>query len=391
MPKDELQKLREFSASTPKQKNLSLFFGRAGGYFIDNVKYFYIYCVQNRPEMNCFFVSFDKKEVDKLRQQNLPALWLNDPEALSLLAKASLVISDDFSWKTNEQLWAILSEAVSIQLWHGIPLKAIGFPEIKSTVNMNPAKAEHLTFAYSGYNTVVSTSPYFTEHAFGKAFKANEFVESGYPRNDVLLRRPGKYDMINADSELYMEMVKFRKSGGKVIFFMPTFRDTGGGPFEDGAIDLGRLSRFCQQNGILFVCKFHPYLSIGSVEMPPNIVLMDPKSDAYPLLNLCDALLTDYSSIYFDFLLLDRPIIFYAYDLEDYISKNRELLFDFEEMTPGKTVTNENDLYSAFETIVVKKEDTYSEKRRRLKELSFTHCDGKSSERLAKHIMERYL
>lgn len=390
MPKDEIQNLRNFSASTPKQKNLCLFFGRAGGYFIDNVKYFYIYCVQNRPEMACLFVSFDRKEADKLKQQNLPALWVNDPDALALLAKASIVVSDDFSWKTNEQLWALLSEAVSIQLWHGIPLKAIGFPEIQSTVNMTPDKAEHLTFAYSGYNSVISTSPFFTEHAFARAFKADEFVESGYPRNDVLLRRPGKYDMINADSELYMTMVKFRKNGGKVIFFMPTFRDTGGGPFEDGAIDLARLSRFCQQNGILFICKFHPYLSIANVEMPPNIVLMDPKSDAYPLLNLCDVLLTDYSSIYFDFLLLDRPIIFYAYDLDDYISKNRELLFDFEEMTPGKTVKNENDLFTAFDTIVLKGEDAYSERRNKLKKLSFTYQDGKSSERLAKHIMEKY-
>ncbi len=55
--------------------------------------------------------------------------------------------------------------------------------------------------------------------------------------------------------------------------------------------------------------------------MPPNIVLMNPKSDAYPLLSLCDALLTDYSSIYFDFLLLDRPMIFYPYDFEDYVTK----------------------------------------------------------------------
>lgn len=391
MQQDELQKLRELSASVPKQKNLALFFGRAGGYFIDNVKYFFIHCVQHRPELQCFFLSFDQKEASQLKKQGLPSLWINDTDTLALMTKASLVISDDFSWKTQDQLWALLGEATSIQLWHGIPLKAIGFPEINSSVNMNPEKAEHLSFAYSGYDAVLSTSPYFTETAFGRAFKAKNFLEMGYPRNDVLMRRPGKFDMINADRELYAEMVKFRKQGGKVVFFMPTFRDLGGGPFEDGAIDLGKLSLFCQQNNILFVCKFHPYLSIAQVQMPPNIVLMNPKSDAYPLLSLCDALLTDYSSIYFDFLLLERPIIFYPYDFEDYVNKNRELLYDYDEMTPGKKVRKEDDLYTAFEEIVINNIDEFAEKRKKLKKLSFTHCDGKAAQRLGEHIIANYL
>ncbi|CCO23584.1 CDP-glycerol--poly(glycerophosphate) glycerophosphotransferase [Maridesulfovibrio hydrothermalis] len=391
MEQNELLKLREFSASIPKQKNLALFFGRAGGYFIGNVKYFFIHCVQHQPELQSYFLSFDIKETELIKQQGLPALWINDPDAIDIMTKASLVISDDFSWKTEEQLWAILSEATSIQLWHGIPLKAIGFPEINSTVNMTPGKAERLSFAYSGYDAVVSTSPYFTETAFGRAFKAKTFVESGYPRNDILMRCPGKFDMINVDSQLYGEMVRFRKQGGKVVFFMPTFRDAGGGPFEDGALDLTRLSKFCQQNNILFICKPHPYLNVDNISMSTNIVFMNPKSDAYPLLSLCDVLLTDYSSVYFDFLLLDRPIIFYAYDLEDYITKNRELLFDFDSMTPGKKVMREDDLYTAFEEIMVNNIDEFKEDREKLRGLSFTHNDGKAAYRLAEYIISNYL
>ncbi|SMF44887.1 CDP-glycerol glycerophosphotransferase family protein [Desulfovibrio gilichinskyi] len=391
MHSNEMEKLQKLASAIPKQKNLAIFFGRAGSHFMDNVKYFYIHCVKNQPELECHFMAFEKKDADILKSQGLPATWVNHPDSADLMAKAGIVISDDFSWKDQSVLWALLSEAKTVQLWHGIPLKAIGFPEINSTVNMNPEKAKHLTFAYSGYDTVVSTSPFFTERAFAKAFRAEKFIESGYPRNDVLMRRPTKYDMINTDRDLYGELVKFRKLGGKTVFFMPTFRDTGGGPFEDGAIDLMRMSKFCRKNNLMFVCKFHPYLTLSNVSLPENIRLVDSKSDVYPLLPLCDVLLTDYSSVYFDFLLVDNPIVFYPYDYKKYISKNRELLFDYDSMTPGKKVTNENDLYTAFEDIMINNIDDFADVRHELRNLSFSNADGLAAKRLGKHVVSNFL
>lgn len=391
MQTQDYDKIREMVSSIPKRKNLAVFFGRSNGCFIDNVKYFFLHCVKKVEQLTCVYISFDRRNAADLKKQGLPAMWVGDEEATTIMASAGLVVCDDFSWKNQPSLWALMSEAKIIQLWHGVPLKAIGFPEIESAVNMNPQKAENLTFAYSGYDAVVSTSPYFTEHAFGRAFKSKEFVESGYPRNDVLMRRPSKQDMINTDSELYASLVRFRKKGGKTVFFMPTFRDNGGGPFEDGAIDIMRLSQFCQKNDIMFICKLHPYLSIDKVTMPPNIEIVDPKTDAYPLLGLCDTLLTDYSSVYFDFLLVDKPIIFYPYDFEDYISKNRELLFDFEEMTPGVKVKDQNSLYKAFEDILINGKDDFSVQRKDMCKKAFSHIDGNSALRLSEHIVTNYL
>ncbi|MFV0346948.1 MAG: CDP-glycerol glycerophosphotransferase family protein, partial [Halodesulfovibrio sp.] len=326
-----------------------------------------------------------------LKSQGLPAMGILDPEATELIARAGLVICDDFTWKEQDYLRLLTETAVFIQLWHGIPLKAIGFPEIESTVNMTPAKAARLTTFYSGYNSVVSTSPFFTQNAFARAFKAETFVECGYPRNDVLHRRPSKLDMINTDSGLYGELVRFRKMGGKTIFYMPTFRDNGGGPFEDGAIDIMRLSHFCEQHNIIFLCKLHPYTPVNTGELPSNIIMVPPQSDAYPLLPLCDALITDYSSIYFDFLHVDKPIIFYAYDLEKYMAVNRELLFDFDAMTPGHKAKTQDELYNAIESIVVNNNDDFSNDRKQMKDLAFSDIDGNSAKRLAKHIISTYL
>lgn len=391
MQNPEIEHIARMAAAIPKQKNLAVFFGKSGNTFIDNVKYFFLHCVQKQPQLQCVYMAFEREDAAQLATSGLPVMWAFSPDAGPVMAMASLVICDDFEWKQHESLCALLENAKVIQLWHGIPLKAIGFPEIRSSVNMTPEKAEKLTKAYSGYEAVVSTSPYFTEHAFAKAFRARHFVECGYPRNDMLQRRPSKYDMINADSDLYAELVKFRKQGGKTLFFMPTFRDIGGDPFADGAIHPGRLAAFCHRHNILFLCKFHPYVEGTGAYVHPNLRLVAPKSDAYPLLSLCDALLTDYSSIYFDFLLLDRPLIFYPYDYEAYTTRNRELLFDYDSMTPGRKAVSEDDLYTALEEVLVQGKDDFSGPRRALRDKAFTHHDGRAAERLGAHIVSNYL
>lgn len=154
------------AAAIPKQKNLAVFFGKSGNTFIDNVKYFFLHCVQKQPQLQCVYMAFEREDAAQLATSGLPVMWAFSPDVGPVMAMASLVICDDFEWKQHESLCALLEIAKVIQLWHGIPLKAIGFPEIRSSVNMTPEKAEKLTKAYSGYEAVVSTSPYFTEHAF---------------------------------------------------------------------------------------------------------------------------------------------------------------------------------------------------------------------------------
>ena len=69
-----------------------------------------------------------------------------------------------------------------------------------------------------------------------------------------------------------------------------------------------------------------------------NIMVINKDADPYVFLKLADVLITDYSSIYFDYLLLNRPIIFFAYDLKEYLKDSREMYFDYDEFTPGEKV-----------------------------------------------------
>jgi len=107
-----------------------------------------------------------------------------------------------------------------------------------------------------------------------------------------------------------------------------------------------------------------------------------------PLLFYSDVLITDYSSIYYDYLLMDRPIVFYNYDYDDY-KENRDFLYDYEENTPGPKVQTQDDLLKAIEEYLINPE-LDSEFRTKIKKRFHKHTDGKACERthnLIKQLM----
>ena len=280
----------------------------------------------------------------------------------------------------------MLKGAKVFQLWHGIPLKSIGFPEAESAVNMTPEKAEFIRRSYSGYDAVLSTSAYATEHAFSLAFRAGAFPELGYPRNDILTRPPLKHEMINVDAPLYAEIKEWRKRGGKVVFYMPTFRDNPehmGGMHPPLPADLNNR---CAEQDILFVCKLHPYQEAKSMVLGSHVRICSSTSDPYPLLAMSDALVTDYSSIYFDYLHTKRPIVFYQHDLEQYTTSCREFMLHGEQFYPGELVVEARDLLSAIER-ALNGPDTYAEARAALARQCFTHQDAQAGPRVARYIM----
>lgn len=213
-------------------------------------------------------------------------------------------------------------------------------------------------------------------------------MEYGHPRNDILLRQPGKHDLVNVDTECYAAIRQHRKKGGKVVVYMPTFRDN----FMDfidaqGNIVLnpGGLAAFAEKHNTLFLLKLHPYVNDAKLSALPGIVRYPSHLDIYPLLPLADALITDYSSVYFDFLLLDRPVLYFAYDLERYISQDRELFFPFEDLTPGPKAATQAALLEHLEAALAGK-DEYAQERAVLCDKLFAHRDADAADRLCRHI-----
>lgn len=140
---------------------------------------------------------------------------------------------------------------------------------------------------------------------------------------------------------------------------------------------------------MLIIMKLHPTMQISAVDASHQCILhYNPSADIYPALSLFDILITNYSSIYFDYLLLDRPIIFFPYDFEQYISEEKKLLFDYHDMAPGPICATQAEVETA---ILQTSSNLFSKERADVLKLVFTHCDARASSRLWEIIQPDYL
>lgn len=172
----------------------------------------------------------------------------------------------------------------------------------------------------------------------------------------------------------------------KLFFYTPTFRDTG--KDISGWLKSDKLKLFLKENNAILVCKLH-FADKNSLnfELQKEFYKMDSDSDIYPVLKYSDALVTDYSSIYFDYLLLDKPILYYPIDLEEYQEKCRGFYGLYEELTAGIKAYNEDELINAMQGVINGK-DEYKEQRQQLCDKMFKFKDGRNCERVIEWIKQ---
>ncbi|WP_083369931.1 MULTISPECIES: CDP-glycerol glycerophosphotransferase family protein [unclassified Pseudomonas] len=379
----------------PRDAFSVLVLGREHGKFLDNAKHCFCYLQDNAAGWRCAFLTESNATASMLQRQGIDVLRYPSWPAFIRLLRTGILVVDSMDYGEHGRIGLIRGARV-IQLWHGAPLKEIELDlHHRRLARLSPLKRwlvivyKSVLGRYRRTDLLVSTSEYFTEQAFRRSFHAKSILALGYPRNDAMLdpqRQSGGLVNCNVDVVARQRIHAHRESGGKVIAYMPTFRKNKISPFETGHMDLQRLSIFCERVGVLFVLKLHPLMhGRYRMENSPFLVNIDPDSDIYPLLASVDILITDYSSIYFDFLLLNRPVVFYPYDLDEYLRDDRSLLFSYPEMTPGAHAHTFDDLLACLEEQVVGV-DEYVEKRERVLRLTFDHRDAAASVRLLKHL-----
>lgn len=305
---------------------------------------------------------------------------------ISMYSLAFIFYSLKSRWKILDHtpllqpFYASLIHSKVLQIWHGIPLKKIG----------------HLAdYKKVTYDIVVSTSDFISEKAFANVFNAKEIINSGYPRNDILLRdTPKEKSLIGVHHDIY-HFVQTLTS--RVIIYMPTWRATS---FEQNPIDLAQFNQFAKENNLFIIIKMHPFIWADSffgttnrshytyrLNFAENILFYPSGDDIYPLLRKSSLLITDYSSIYFDYLLIDKPIIFFIYDYEEYKKTQGEFMLPFDEFTPGAKPKTFEELKISI--LHVLKEDTHQYMRQKLLEILFDkESIGKSSHIIFEAMMK---
>lgn len=365
--------------------------GREDGQFSDNAKYFFIEGSRARdPRFTVVFVTGDTLTHDALRSRGAEVVLYPSLHAFRVLLGAGFVAVDSAEWVRGGR-YQLLAGAKRVQLWHGVPLKAIELAALEWKLARMTLPLRLLYRAYLGiyarhprYDVVVSTSRFFTGVAFTRSFDAKTVMESGYPRNDPLAigHDASALERVNTDERAIARVRQFRNDGHRIVLYAPTFRTHGRNPFDGGVLDYAALQAFAARHRLCIVLKLHPLLS--GAQLPDDlshVIGYEARTDVYPVLRDVDVLVTDYSSIYFDFLLLDRPIVHFAYDLEDYLGRERQLLFEYREMTPGPVARTQEELERAL-LGVLDGPDTFAAERARVRGLAFDHPAGGAAGRV---------
>ncbi|WP_354640951.1 bifunctional glycosyltransferase/CDP-glycerol:glycerophosphate glycerophosphotransferase [Kitasatospora camelliae] len=272
--------------------------------------------------------------------QTAEALRRWSPEWYEALATAKYVVTSAHL----PEFFTSRPGQVVVQTWHGTPLKRIGhdFEKVWFTdaeyLKLLDREVPHWTMLVSPNR--VSTP------VLKRAFKfKGEILETGYPRNDLLFA---------ADREKTAERVRERlglPEGKKVVLYAPTFREDRRRP-QDGyqldlRIDLDAARAALGEDQVLLV-RGHE-LVCGQVPGAGDGYVWDVTSypDAAELLLVADVLVTDYSSVMFDFANTGRPMLFFSYDLEHYRDNLRGFTFDFEGQAPGPLLSTSQALVEA--------------------------------------------
>lgn len=310
------------------------------------------------------------------------------PEHLSTALSAAVVVTCDHLLNPNPYAAALLAGARHVQLWHGVSIKEIGLRNLAPLKSMSPQFARVLATC-GPFSRMVGTSA-SQEREFRRWFGLSRYDPIGYPRNDVLLREPEPADLLGCDLEALARAREARARGGRVVLYAPTFRNARRGSWIVEA-GLERLARRLDQRGDTLVVAMHP------VEAPmipqlaqavPTARFVTPRTDQYPMLREADVLVTDYSSIMFDYLLLDRPVLLFRPDHVDYVARSRQLHDDkLLDALPGPLLTDVDALLQALSG-PASGPSAHAQARHRLRDQLFDHLDGRAAERLAAVLLE---
>ena len=237
-----------------------------------------------------------------------------------------------------------------VQTWHGTPLKKIGFDITQPQFISGVGYFDVLAADVAKWDLLLSPNPFSTP-IMRRAFRYDgEVLESGYPRNDVL--RSGGADRIAADVRKRLGLPE----GKRVVLYAPTWRDNqfyASGRYRfDFRLDLERAWR--QLGGdYVFLIRGHHHMAedVPPGTRPDFAINVTAYPDISELFLVSDVLVTDYSSVMFDFAPTGRPMVFFTYDLEQYRDNLRGFYFDFAAEAPGPLLATSDEVVSAIADI----------------------------------------
>ena len=332
-----------------RDKNLWVFGEWFGNRCCDNSFAFANHLAKTHPELKLVWIA--KKEADASQlAPSIRFVEMETPEAMDVLNRAGVAVMNQGTNDFTAELSCYCDGALMVNLWHGVPWKKIGLD-----MHSDYGAARRLYMRYiqklqcaDMYLALSDEFARIVESAF--CAPKRSIVLGGYPRNDIF------YDpqRIAAARQKVLEKLELQPAEDlKIIAYMPTFRDNTENvfSFEDLAGD-NRLCALLEKHNAVIVQKAH-FVSYqrNSMANAAKSRRILPLNDiaGQELLAAADMLVTDYSSCFFDYLVLDRPIIHYIYDYAYYAGEDRGVYYKAEDVVCGDAPQTAEQLLDALE------------------------------------------
>ena len=268
-----------------------------------------------------------------------------------------------------------------LQCWHGTPLKKLGLDIQVGNHPTSSLMAMHFAYKWEGKRCKYFLSPSaYASNCFITSFglDKSKILELGYPRND---------DLVNhKDDKSYLNQIKESlgiKQNKKVILYAPTFRDDDFVAGKHVAVNQLDNEKFKEHFGsdVQFLFRGHYF---AQVEQPKDGFFINVSD--YPSINdlllISDEVITDYSSLFFDYLVLDRPLYFYMYDKDKYLNHLRGTYLNVEIDMPGPVVERQDDLVQ-----LLTESGKSLVQRKQFNQIYNPHEKGRSAQRVIQTIL----
>ncbi len=353
------------------------FFGKS---YSDSPKYLYEYLQKTRGSKYRYIWVLNKKSKDLAKSGKHTRVKMNSLRYVYYASRCGYRIFNvrQPAWNTKRR------GVVFLETWHGTPLKKLAF----DMDDITSASQNHKTLFYKHsreWNYLISANRFSTD-VFERAFVYNrdKILEYGYPRNDILYAENRDEIAVEVKKELGIP------EGKRVILYAPTWRDN---QFYDRgkykftlALDLGRLQKEFGEDSVILL-RTHYYIAdiLNLTEYEGFVYNGSQYEDISRLYLISDICITDYSSVFFDYANLRRPILFYTYDFDEYADEIRGMYMDMEKELPGPILRTNDAVVEALHNM-----DAISETyKARYEEFYNRFCnvdDGHASERVIEKV-----
>ena len=348
----------------------SIVVGSYNNGFSDNSKYYYLWLLQNRNGLKVTWITGCDKTYKTMRALNLPVLKRWSIAGFIATLRAGTYIYSAYLRDIN---FYTSGRAKRVNLWHGVGIKEIDFSitsgPLKKQFNTSLFNLSRILFPdiFARPNLVLAPSLEMAKH-FSKSFRIdqNHCHLNGMPRTSL-----HKVQMKTNEEENYL--ISGCVASHKWVY-LPTWRDNKNSLPNDLLGNLKIIDKNLENRDTHLFIKLHPNEKINQVGSFNNITFIEPKFDIYPHLPEFDGLITDYSSVLYDFLSVGcDKIILHLYDFANYRSNSRNLIYDFEESVVGEITYKIDDFINAL--LLSKTVDIYKKRLVQERFIQYNECD----------------